>query len=62
MPLPPAASSTSLSVSSLRAVPTSVAPSRPNTSIVARPMPLLAPVITATLSSRRPMLSSSQVV
>src|SRR5690348_10500148 len=58
IPLPPAFASTSFSRSSLRAVPTSVAPSRPNSSIVARPMPLLAPVMTATLSSRRPTFSS----
>ena len=40
--------------SSLRAVPTTFAPSRPKRSIVARPMPLLAPVMTATFSCRRP--------
>jgi hypothetical protein len=53
MPSPPAEVTTSrcsLSLSSLRAVPTTLAPSRPISSIVLPPMPLLAPVMTATLS------------
>ena len=57
MPSPPAAltaSRPSWSLDSVRAVPTTFAPSRPAISIVARPMPLLAPVMTTTLSCSRP--------
>ena len=58
VPLPPAAStvaSAASSVACVRAAPTTVAPSRANSSYVARPMPVLDPVISATLPSRRPM-------
>ena len=57
IPSPPAdltASRPSWSFDSVRAVPTTFAPSRPAISIVARPMPLLAPVMTTTLSCSRP--------
>ena len=57
MPSPPAAltlSSPSWSFDSVRAVPTTFAPSRPTISMVARPMPLLAPVMRTTLSCSRP--------
>ena len=61
MPSPPAAltvSRPSCSLDSVRAVPTTFAPSRPAISMVARPMPLLAPVMTITLSCSRPARGS----